>query len=140
MRTIAFCALLFLAACVRPHQGPIETKITTFPHGGIVEINGHAYGKEPYTLALPQDSSGRLTTNVVIRALPREDGLYPGTKILDPAKRVERVPSKVMVDMTVIPDSSNKVDLVQYQERIEKRVEKEHQKPGVKPTKPVGGY
>jgi hypothetical protein len=141
MRKSLYCVGLALAAgCVMPHRGPIQTEVVTFPRGGIVEYEGRRIGKEPVTLVFPQDSAGRLTNRVVVRALPMDDSLYAQSKVLEAAGRVDPVPSRIMIDLSAIPDSTNKVDLVKRDEKLEKAKEIDQRKPGPKPTRPVGGY
>jgi hypothetical protein len=139
-RFVCAICLLGVTGCVFPHHGPIQTEVITFPKGGIVEYNGRRMGKEPVTLVLPQDSAGWLTNRVEVRALPSDESLYAQSRVLDPATRYDRVPSRILIDLSAIPDTPNKVDLVQREEHIEKQKARDQRKPGPKPTRPVGGY
>jgi hypothetical protein len=89
----------------------VKTQIVTFPDGAIVEYNGQRLGRAPAEVTLPQDESGRLTERAVVRLIPNTDqpALYPQERIFTPASRNERVPHRVMVDMT--QDGTNEMNL-----------------------------
>jgi hypothetical protein len=143
MRKIAFALSLIavMSGCVRPHQGPIKTTIVTFPNHGVIEYNGHEMAREPVEVILPQDSNGRLTNRVVIRAISKDTtNLFSPTLILDPNSRKDPVPHKITVNMTLAEDGRDLVDMIQYDKWLEEQKELKHKKPNPKPTKPLGGY
>lgn len=134
---------LLLAGCLVNRERPLRTEIVTFPEGGIVEVNGKRYGKEPVTVELPQNEKGQLTERVEIRAVPQDQRLHAQTRVLEtdnPNYKVQ-VPSRVMLDLRDIPDSTNKVNLVKLQrEQGIERKQIQATQPRSKPTRPVGGY
>lgn len=134
---------LLLTGCLVNREGPRRTQIVTFPEGGIVEVNGKRYGKEPVTVELPQNEKGELSGRVEIRALPTATHLHAQTRVLDvdnPNYKVQ-VPGRIMLDLSEIPDGTNKVDLVKL--KREHKIERKqtyYKEPRSKPTRPVGDY
>jgi hypothetical protein len=134
---------LLLGGCAVGPSRPLKTQIVTFPEGGIVEVNGKRYGKEPLTIALPQNEKGQLTENVEIRALPSDHHLHAATRVLaaDHPDHKVQVPGRVVVDMRQVPDSTNVVNLVKLErERKIERKQIKAQESRSKPTRPVGDY
>jgi hypothetical protein len=94
---------MFLAiAAAGCSTGPAgrRTQVVTFPAGGMVEYNGRLMGREPVALILPQDKHGRLAARSVIRAAPTERMAEAETRVLDPGIRAERVPDRIMLDIS----------------------------------------
>ena len=96
---MASCA----TGCTLHDQVPIKTQVVTFPEGAIVEFNGRPVGRAPAAVILPQDTNGRLTERTVLRALPNtaQPTLIAQTRILDPSGLTERVPDRLMIDLTL---------------------------------------
>lgn len=88
--------------CVTREPGLVQTQILSYPDGAVVEYNGQRLGRTPAKVTLPQDSGGRLTEKAEIRLLPNSDQatLFPQVRTFDPATRGDRVPDRIMVDMT----------------------------------------
>lgn len=81
----------------------VKTQVVTFPDGAIVEYNGERIGRAPAQVVLPQDEHGRLTERAVLRVIPNTDQptLLAQQRVFEPGDRTDRVPNRVMVDMTV---------------------------------------
>jgi hypothetical protein len=80
----------------------VKTQVVSFPHGALVEFNGKAAGRTPADIILPQDAEGNLTEKAEVLVLPnsKQPELYPQRRVLDPRTRKDRVPNRIMVDMT----------------------------------------
>lgn len=90
-------------ACVSREKAPLKTEVVTFPEGAIVEFNGRRVGRAPAAVILPQDTNGRLTERAVFRAVPNtaQAALYAQSRVLEPSARDERVPNRIMIDLTL---------------------------------------
>jgi hypothetical protein len=103
MRLLAAGTCIALGiACVSRDPSPIKTEVHTFPDGGIVEFNGRRVGRAPTAVTLPQDTNGRLTERTVLRAVPNtaQTTLYAQSRVLEPSTRTDRVPDRIMIDLT----------------------------------------
>lgn len=80
----------------------VKTQVFTVPDGALVEFNGKPAGRAPAAIVLPQDERGYLTERAEVLVLPNSDQptLFPQRRIFDPKARTERVPNRVLVDMT----------------------------------------
>lgn len=135
--------LVFLPGCVNV-QRPLTTQIVTFPEGGIVEVDGKLMGKEPTNIVLPQNEKGQLTGKTEIRVYPPHGELHGAMKVISPENNpnyTNRVPGRIMLDISAIPDSTNKVNLLEYK-RKQRQVARAARaaEPRSKPTRPVGEY
>ena len=94
--------VVFGAGCVSRDPGMVKTQVVAFPDGALVQYNGENMGRAPAKIVLPQDENGRLTERAELRVLPNSEQahLYPQQRIFEPGTRVERVPNRIMVDMT----------------------------------------
>lgn len=94
---------LLSSGCISSEQSVVKTQVITYPDGAIVEYNGQRIGRAPAEVTLPQDENGRLTERAVLRVIPNtEQGtLYAQERVFDPSRRTDRVPNRVMVDMTL---------------------------------------
>ena len=146
LRGCLAAALLALGVgCVSSNKGPVETKIFTFPDdGALVEYNGQSVGRAPAKVTFPQDEYGRLTERVVVRAIPNTDQpmLFAQHRVFEPGERVDRVPNRIMVDMS-IPGTNMVASTRQVTTHVEKNTEKSVRPPVPytdrgKPTQAVG--
>ncbi|MGV3772839.1 MAG: hypothetical protein ACO1QB_08055 [Verrucomicrobiales bacterium] len=92
--------ITFSIGCSTSPQDLRRTQVVTFPSGGIVEYNGKRLGQEPVLITLPQDEKGNLAARAVIRASPSERMTLAETRILDPGERIDRVPDRIMLDIS----------------------------------------
>lgn len=100
----ALVVLMLGAGCVSGRrEGPIETRVITVPDGALVEFDGKPVGRAPAKIILPQDELGRLTGSAEVLALPNSEQhhLIAQRRVFTPAERVDRVPEKIMIDMTL---------------------------------------
>lgn len=108
MRVCVAAALIALGiACAtrsdREARPVVQTQVVTFPHGALVQYKGHDLGRAPVHIVLPQDENGRLTERAEVRAVPNsnQDTLYAQSRIFDPGTRTDRVPDRIMIDLTL---------------------------------------
>ena len=139
--TTLLAGSLLLAGCVNV-QRPLTTQVVTFPEGGMVEVDGKSYGKEPAKIVLPQNEKGQLTGKAEIRVFPPNNQLHATSKVISPELTPDytnRVPGRILLDLSAVPNSTNKVDLVEYKkkQRHAARAIKAYE-PRSKPTRPVG--
>jgi hypothetical protein len=83
--------------------GVISTQVITFPDdGALVEYNGKSMGRAPAKITMPQDENGNLTERAVVRVIPNTDqpALFAQERVFAPGERADRVPDRIMVDMT----------------------------------------
>ena len=94
---------LLLTGCISSEQRVVKTQVVTFPDGAIVEYNGERVGRAPAEVVLPQDENGRLTERAVVGIIPNTDQptLFAQERVFEPRQRTDRVPNRVMVDMTL---------------------------------------
>jgi hypothetical protein len=144
------CLLTVLIACglgcALPARDPgmVKTQVITFPDGALVEYNGQSMGRAPAKVILPQDEGGRLTQRAVVRVIPNTDQhtLFAQQRVFEPGERIERVPNRIMVDMT-IPGTNTIVNGRPPTTHVEKDTERSV-RPAVpyvdrgKPTQAVG--
>ena len=105
MRLCLSATLILLGVgCATNQKGPnlVKTQVVTFPDGALVEFNGKPAGRAPTEIILPQDKNGNLTEVAEILVVPNsaQHTLYPQRRVLDPRTRKDRVPNRIMVDMT----------------------------------------
>ena len=81
----------------------MKTQIITFPNGAIVEYNGERLGRAPAEITFPQDEYGRLTERAVVRIIPNthQPTLFAQNRVFEPGDRSDRVPNRIMIDMTL---------------------------------------
>ena len=93
----------FGLGCVSSKQGIVETEVITIPDGALVEFNGEKRGRSPAEIVFPQDEHGRLTERSVVRIIPNtgQPTLFAQDRVFEPGERVERVPNRIMVDMSL---------------------------------------
>ena len=134
-------------ACVSRDPGPIKTEVHTFPDGGIVEFNGQRVGRAPAAVTLPQDSNGRLTERSVLRALPNtaQVTLHAQNRVLEPSSRTERVPNRILIDLTQPGINGSDANLQVAQTQIKSsgstgtnQSKRPRRSDRSKPTQPVG--
>jgi hypothetical protein len=96
--------LVFSLGCASTNKEPrvVRTQIITVPDGALVEFNGKPAGRAPAHITLPQDEHGNLTEKAELLILPNSDqpALFPQRRVFDPSARDERVPNRILVDMT----------------------------------------
>lgn len=94
--------VVFGTGCVSRDPAVVKTQVVAFPDGALVQFNGENMGRAPAKIVLPQDENGRLTERAEVRILPNSDQahLYPQQRIFEPGTRADRVPNRIMVDMT----------------------------------------
>jgi hypothetical protein len=97
-----FIALGVGCATTKNEPRLVATEIVTVPEGALVEFNGKPAGRSPAIIVLPQDEHGYLTEPAEILILPnsKQPALFPQRRILDPKARTDRVPDRLLVDMT----------------------------------------
>jgi hypothetical protein len=80
----------------------VKTQVITVPDGALVEFNGKPAGRAPAQIILPQDEHGNLTKTAELIIVPNSDQptLIPQRRVFDPSTRTERVPNRILVDMT----------------------------------------
>ena len=131
--------------CAGHSPATIKTQVVTFPEGAIVEFNGRPAGRAPAAVVLPQDTNGKLTERTVLRAIPNtaQPTLIAQTRILEPESFSERVPDRIMIDLT-LPSTNTPVAGVQGRTN-ETASTNSHVRPARvrapdrgKPTQPVG--
>ena len=135
----------FGIACVSRDPGIIKTQVVTYPDGALVEFNGRPVGRAPAAVVLPQDSNGRLTERVVVRAVPNtaQKTLFAQSRVLDPQHREAPVPHQIMIDMTLrdtnspLPLLTNQTTHVETATRTN-TVRRSRPAESGKPTRPVG--
>lgn len=98
----ALALSMFMAGCVSNSPEVRRTQIVTFPEDAIVIYNGQELGSSPAMITLPQDEQGRLMGRSVVQAIPAEphSRLNPATKVFEPKGRHDRIPDRVMLDLT----------------------------------------
>lgn len=141
---LAGLGLFLCAGCVTDVQRPLKTEVVTFPPGGIIEVNGQRMASGPATITLPQNDLGQLTGEVQLKAYPPGEGLVSATKTISPntyPSYTNRVPARILIDLTHAEADTNRVDLLQWQYKqrdlARARAAREHRS---KPTRPVGEY
>ncbi len=96
--------LAFGIACATNKNEPrvVKTEVVTFPDGALVEFNGKPAGRAPAAIVLPQDEHGYLTERAEIVVIPnsKQPTLFPQRRVFEPKLRTERVPNRVLVNMT----------------------------------------
>ena len=143
MRVLLLGCLFLLAGCIVRDQSPIKTQVVTYPQGATVEFNGRPVGRAPAAVILPQDTNGRLTERTVLRAVPNtaQPMLIAQTRVFEPGTRSDRVPHKIMIDLT-IRDTNAPVGLmptpVQTAPTTNNQPIRLRSTDSGKPTRPVG--
>lgn len=101
---ISALLLVFGIACTTNKNEPrvVKTQVVTVPNGALVEFNGQPMGRAPASIVLPQDEHGNLTESAELLVLPNSDQgtIFPQRRVFDPKARTERVPDRILVDMT----------------------------------------
>lgn len=122
----------------------VKTEVITFPDGALVEFNGQKHGRAPSAIVFPQDEHGRLTERAVVRVIPNTDQhtLFAQERVFEPGERIERVPNRIMVDMT-IPGTNSMASGRSPTTHVEKSTDKSVRPPVPytdrgKPTQAVG--
>lgn len=133
-------------ACATNKNEPtvVKTQVVTFPDGALIEYKGRPAGRAPTEIVLPQDEHGFLTEMAEVIVIPNSDQpeLFPQRRVFDPRNRTERVPNRIMVDMT--RGSTNQAQLASTaQNHIETETKKGPRPPVPytdrgKPTQAVG--
>jgi hypothetical protein len=103
---LCFAVAALGAACATQEQKPIGTQVVTVPDGVFISCNGTNAGRSPAVIVLPQDANGRLTGRAEVRAMlnnyqTNDAHLFAQTRIFDPETRIDRVPDRIMIDMTL---------------------------------------
>jgi len=131
-------------ACATRHPGVIQTEVVTFPKGALVQYQGHALGRAPVKIVLPQDNAGRLTERAEVRAVPNTEQpmLVAQSRLFDPANRADRVPDRIMIDL-FLPGSNAVAEALPATTHVEtasKRSDSPKRKPldRGKPTQAIG--
>lgn len=111
MRICVAASLIVLGVgCALPMREPgmVETQVLTYPDGALVELDGQSKGRAPAKIVLPQDEHGRLTERAVLRVIPNtaQGTWFAQQRIFEPGERIERVPNRILVDMT-LPGTNN---------------------------------
>jgi hypothetical protein len=104
MRLCVAATLIALGiACATRDAGLIKTQVVTYPEGAIVQYKGHSLGRSPTDIILPQDTMGHLAERTEVRVIPNtaQPHLYAQTRVFDPSNNVERIPNRIMIDMTL---------------------------------------
>jgi len=98
----AICLALGVGCVSSSKPKVVKTQVVSFPDGALVEFNGHRLGRAPAEVTFPQDANGRLTERAVITLVPntQQPTLYAQQRVFEPGERFERVPDRIMVDMT----------------------------------------
>lgn len=130
--------------CVSSGPKVVKTEVITVPDGALVEFNGQPHGRAPAKVIFPQDEHGRLTERAVVRVLPNTDQptLYAQNRVYEPGERRDRVPDRIMVDMTL--RGTNSVDAAATSTTHVERDTEKSVRPAVpytnrgKPTQAVG--
>lgn len=88
--------------CISSEQRMVETQVITFPDGALVEFNGQKHGRAPAKIVFPQDENGRLTERAEVLVIPNTDQatLFAQQRVFEPGERTDRVPDRIMIDMT----------------------------------------
>jgi hypothetical protein len=138
--------IVFGVACATNKHEPnvVKTQVVTFPDGALVEFNGKPAGRAPTQIILPQDEHGYLTEVAEVIVVPNSDQatLFPQRRVFDPRNRTERIPNRIMVDMT--RGSTNQVQLATAAQNQVETETKKGPRPPVpytdrgKPTQAVG--
>lgn len=102
LTAVVLVVVMSAVGCATNGPKVVETQVTTFPDGALVEYNGKSMGRAPARITLPQDEKGKLTERAVVRVIPNTDQptLFAQERIFEPEERVDRVPNRIMVDMT----------------------------------------
>ena len=108
---LGLVAMLFMLGlgCATRDPGVVKTQVLSFPDGALVEYNGKPMGRAPAAIILPQDESGRLTERAVVRLIPNNNQpeLFAQNRVLEPGQRTDRVPNRMLVDMTLAGTNSS---------------------------------
>jgi hypothetical protein len=147
MNLLPACFVLVVGwiGCVSRGPEPIKTQVFTYPEGALVEFNGRPVGRAPAAIILPQDTNGRLIEKATLRAVPNtaQPTLYAQSRTLDPARRSERVPDRIMIDLTLrdtnspLPSVSTQTSFVEGASSANKPIRVRQPDSG-KPTRPAG--
>ena len=99
----ALCLTLGVGCVTRNEPRAVKTQVITFPNGALVEYNGQRLGRAPAEVTFPQDENGRLTERAVVTVIPntQQPTLYAQQRVFEPGDRTDRVPNRIMVDMTL---------------------------------------
>jgi hypothetical protein len=137
--------LCLALGCVLHDKSPITTQVVTYPEGAVVEFNGRQLGRAPTEVVLPQDTNGRLTEKAVLRAVPNsaQPMLIAQTRVLDPGDHTDRVPNRILIDLTLsnasalVPTNLNGGTYVEKGSTNSRPIRRRPVDRG-KPTQPVG--
>ena len=80
---------------------PRPTQIVTYPDHAIIHVDGKYKGKSPVLVTLPQGTNGMVTGRMTIEAIPTSPFLNPQVVVFSPSNRVDRVPDRYMIDLTL---------------------------------------
>ena len=146
MRLLLTGIWCFLAiGCVSHDPRPLKTEVVTYPEGAMVEFNGRTVGRAPAAVILPQDSNGKLTERVVLRAVPNtaQSTLLAQTRVFEPGSRSERIPNRILIDLTLRDPNAPPVAFTNQTASAKtagktNRVIRARQTDRGKPTQPVG--
>lgn len=135
----------FGSGCISSSEPKVvKTEVITFPDGALVELNGQKHGRAPSAIIFPQDEHGRLTERAVVRVIPNtgQHTLFAQERIFEPGERIERVPNRILVDMT-IPGTNSMASGRAPTTHVEKSTDKSVRPPVPytdrgKPTQAVG--
>lgn len=104
----AFLVALSVGCVTRNEPRVVKTQVISYPNGALVEYNGHRLGRAPAEVTFPQDENGRLTERAVVTVIPntRQSTLFAQQRVFEPGDRTDRVPNRIMVDMTLAGTNS----------------------------------
>ena len=99
----ALCLALGVGCATRNERRVVKTQVISFPNGALVEYNGQRLGRAPAEVTFPQDDHGRLTERAVVTLIPNthQPMLFAQQRVFEPGERIDRVPDRIMVDMTL---------------------------------------
>ena len=124
--------------------GMVETQVISYPDGALVEFNGKSMGRAPAKIVLPQDEHGRLTERAEVLVIPNtaQPTLFAQRRVFEPGERTERVPNRILVDMS-LPGTNSIASGRAPTTHVEKDTEKSLRPPVPytergKPTQAVG--
>lgn len=80
---------------------PRPTQIITYPSSAIMHVDGAYIGKSPILVTIPQTTNGMINGVLTVQAFPEDPFLSPQVIVFSPSNRVDRVPDRFMIDLTL---------------------------------------
>lgn len=115
---VGLAVSLLLVGCVSNSPEVRRTQVVTFPEDALVFYNGQELGSSPTMITLPQDENGYLLGRSVVEAIPAEEysRLQAALKVFEPGTRRDRVPDRILLDLTGYQSTNFVVEMLENPE------------------------